>query len=60
MFKGLIRSNDDKRERIVTVVNNGNCLMETPPKLPKPHTRYDFTPSSVAKKFRRLMADDAI
>ena len=38
----------------------GICSMETPPKLPSPHTIYDCTPSSVAKKLSSEMADVAI
>ena len=46
--------------RMVTRAKTGICSMVTPPKLPSPHTIYDCTPSSVAKKLSSEMADDAI
>ena len=41
----------------VTVANKGMFAIDTPPKEPMPHTIYDFTPSSVAKKLSSEMAE---
>ena len=41
----------------VTVTNTGRFFSDTPPKEPMPQTRYDFTPSSVAKKLSSEMAE---
>ena len=42
---------------MVMVAKTGMVYIDTPPKEPIPHTMYEFTPSSVAKKFINEMAE---
>lgn len=44
--------------KMVMVAKKGSCDRETPPKEPIPQTIYERTPSSVAKKLRRDMAEE--
>ena len=56
-FSGLISSSAPISPAMVTVANTGIVCIDTPPNDPMPHTIYDFTPSSVAKKFSSEMAE---
>ena len=60
MLSGLTSMSEHARPITVTAVNVGMLLMDTPPKLPRPHTMYEWTPSSVAKKLSKDIADDAM
>ena len=57
-FSGLMSSNEQMRPTKAKPANIGRWCMDTPPNEPMPHTIYDFTPSSVAKNWSSVMADD--
>ena len=56
-FSGFISSKAPKSPANVTMANTGMLVIDTPPNEPIPHTIYDFTPSSVAKKLSSDMAE---
>lgn len=49
VLSGFMSNIDRLRPATVAVANNGIWRIDTPPKLPRPHTMYECTPSSVAK-----------
>lgn len=57
-FNGLIKRHEPMSPNMVMVAKKESCDNETPPKDPIPQTIYERTPSSVAKKLRRDMAED--
>lgn len=57
-FSGLINRQEPISPMMTIVVKRGSCDKETPPNDPIPHTMYERTPSSVAKKLSREMPDE--
>ena len=55
-FSGLMRSNEANKPMMAMRVKYPTSFIDTLPKLPIPHTIYDFTPSAVLKKFKSEMA----
>lgn len=49
-----------KRPIIIIRLKKGSCSRDTPEKSPIPHKVYEKTPSAVAKKLIRDMADEVI
>ena len=58
-LSGLANNSDMTMATMVRPANSGISSIETPPKLPIPHTEKTFTPCSEAKKLSSVIALEA-